>query len=129
MTPKNMILTIKQPQAQNRFSRISILTGSRDGSRLQFCRPARRYLALLCIELLCKASQSIALQCIELLCITLLCITAQCIALQGIQPLHGKDPNYFANVRTRPLTDFIDFLGFKSVFVFGPVCALVALYE
>ena len=97
--------------------------------RLRTRQPARRHLALLCIEVLCIALLSLELQCITLQCITLLCITAQCIALQGIPDPHNKDPNFFANVRTRLPTDFIDFLGFRCVFFPGPFCALSELYE
>ena len=129
MTPKNMILTIKQPQAQKGKTPISVLTGSRDGSRLRTRQPARRYLALLCIELLCISVLPIDLLCITPLCITLLCITAQCIELQGIPNRHNKDPNFFANVRTCTPTDFIDFLGLKSVFFFWPLCCFGRLYE
>lgn len=120
----------------------------------RICRPARRYLALQCIEvqckaplpielqcievlciallslaLLCIASQSLALLCIELQCIPFLCITAQCITVLAIPKPAKKDPNFFANVRTRLQTDFIDFLGFRCVFFPGPFCALSELYE
>lgn len=75
-------------------------------------------LALLCIEL----------QCIELQCITLLCITPQGIAVLGmVQEPATKDPNFFANVRTWTLTDFIDFLGFKFIFKSGTLKALTPL--
>jgi len=61
---------------------------------------------------------SLALLCIRLQCILVLCITAQCIALQGIQAGVRKDPKNRVDVRTCLHTDFIDFLGFKSIFVF-----------
>ena len=97
-------------------------------------------IALQCIELLCILVTSLALPCITLLslallCIELLCITLQCIfvlpiAHQGIPDTHRKDPNFFANVRTWPLTDFIDFLGLKSVlFSLALVLRYVLYYE
>ena len=73
------------------------------------------YKELQCIEVQCITLRSLALLCIEPQCITLLCITAQCIALQGIQAGDRKDPKNRVDVRTRLHTDFIDFLGFKSV--------------
>ena len=95
------------------------------------------YKELQCIELQCIPPLSFALlsiallslkpQCIEPQCIPFLCITAQCIALQGLQIPDRKDPNFFANVRTWLPTDFIDFLGYKSIFLSGISVALRAL--
>lgn len=84
----------------------------------QILQPARRYLALQCIEVQCIPLQSLAILCITLLCITLLSLKPQCITLLSLQIPDKKDPNFFANVRTRLQTDFIDFSGLKSVFVF-----------
>ena len=68
-------------------------------------------------------------QCIALLCIAFLAIALQGIALLGMVQPQQKDPNFFANVRTCPLTDFIDFLGLKFIFKSGTLKALIALYE
>jgi len=97
------------------------------------------YKELQCIVFQCIAMQSLALPCITALslrllslrlqCITLLCITAQCITLRGIQAGVRKDPKNFANIRTRLLTDFIDFLDLKSVFKSGTLKAFRFNYE
>lgn len=72
---------------------------------------------------------TIAILCIRLLCITVLSLKPQCITLQGIPDLLGEDPNFFANVRTRLLTDFIKILALKVYLCFGFVYALTCYYE
>ena len=92
------------------------------------------YKELQCIVFQCIAMQSLALPCITALSLRLLslrlqCITAQCITLRGIQAGVRKDPKNFANIRTRLLTDFIDFLDLKSVFKSGTLKAFRFNYE
>jgi hypothetical protein len=87
------------------------------------------YIALQYIELQCIALQSLALLSLRLQCILVLPIELQCITLQGIQAGVRKDPKNCAFVRTRLLTDFIDFLDLKSVFKSGTLKAFRFNYE
>jgi len=120
-----MLFTLKRPQAQFAQTRESVFINPPKPA----LRPAQRYLALQCIALQCIPVISLRLLCITALCIFLLCITLQCITHQRIPDLLGEDPNFFANVRTRPLTDFIDFLALKVYLCFGFVYALTCYYE
>jgi hypothetical protein len=72
---------------------------------------------------------TLAILSLRLQCITAQCITLQCITLRGIPDLLGEDPNFFANVRTRLLTDFIKILALKVYLCFGFVYALTCYYE
>jgi hypothetical protein len=124
-----MVLRLKRIEAQKRYLPISILFCLTQGFITILI-----YIALQCIRPQCITPLSLALLCIaplpiELLCIPLQCILLLCITLLRIPDTHKKDPNFFVNVRTCMHTDFIDFLGFKSVFKSGILKAFLFIYE
>lgn len=107
-----MLLKLKRTQAHFRYLSISIFYCLTQGFNTLKTQQNAIY---------------IALQGIELLCITLQCIFVLPIALQGIPDLLGEGPNFFANVRTCPLTDFIKNSALKFVFKSGILKALTPL--
>ena len=119
---RNTLSALIKPQARFPYLQISVSSCLTQGFDTLKTQQNAICIALQCIELQCILVTSFALLCIALQCIFVLPIAFQCIAHQRIPDTHKKDPNFFANVRTRPLTDFIDFLGLKSIFVFWLFC-------